>query len=280
MDLNTRRHTRGKAKPSWHEAPMIPEERWLLETLRPLGDAERAVWSKAYMKSALDFLGCSNAQVHAAARTLCRERPLDRARLLQVVDALFASRCWEVRQAAVDVLDRKQKLLTAQDLPFVIALVRRGACWAFVDHLACHVAGGVLERAPEHLGVLDVWAADPDFWVRRTALLAQERTLKRGGGDFERFARLATPMLEEKEFFIRKAIGWVLRETSKKRPELVRRYLEAHVDRVSGLTLREAMKHLPFAQQQALLSGRSAATTPARGPGAAPRRPAGRAART
>ncbi|MBX7102256.1 MAG: DNA alkylation repair protein [Myxococcaceae bacterium] len=259
---------------------MIPEERWLLDTLRPLGDGERAVWSKAYMKSALDFLGCSNADVHAAARTLCRERPFDRARLLAVVDALFASRCWEVRQAAVDVLDRQQKLLTPGDLPFVIALVRRGACWAFVDHLACHVAGGVLERHPERLGVLDRWATDDDFWVRRTALLAQERALKRGGGDFERFARLATPMLGEKEFFIRKAIGWVLRETSKKRPELVRRYLEANAGRMSGLTLREGLKHLPRAEQQALLSGRSAATTAAKGPGGASRRPAGRARRT
>jgi len=58
---------------------------------------------------------------------------------------------------------------------------------------------------------------DDDFWLRRSAMLGLLRPLRAGGGDFERFARYADAMLEEKEFFVRKAIGWVLREVAKRR---------------------------------------------------------------
>ena len=100
-------------------------------------------------------------------------------------------------------------------------------------------------RAPDAPPRLRTWARDRDFWVRRTALLAQLRALRHGGGDFALFAEIAAPMLEEREFFIRKAIGWVLREVSKKRPELVRDFLAEHGARASGLTRREASKYLP-----------------------------------
>ena len=72
--------------------------------------------------------------------------------------------------------------------------------------------------------------------------------LRRGEGDFERFSRYADSMLEEKEFFVRKAIGWVLRETGKKRPDMVYDWVLRRAGRVSGVTLREAVK--PLSQQQ------------------------------
>ena len=75
-------------------------------------------------------------------------------------------------------------------------------------------------------------------------MLALLGPLRRGEGDFERFGRYADAMLDEKEFFIRKAIGWVLRETSKKRPDLVYEWIAPRTDRASGVTLREALKYL------------------------------------
>jgi 3-methyladenine DNA glycosylase AlkD len=76
-------------------------------------------------------------------------------------------------------------------------------------------------------------------------MLALLVPLRRGGGDFERFARYADAMLEDREFFIRKAIGWVAREVSKKRPALVAEWLAPRMHRASGVTLREARKYLP-----------------------------------
>jgi 3-methyladenine DNA glycosylase AlkD len=101
------------------------------------------------------------------------------------------------------------------------------------------------------------WAGDEDFWVRRTALLAQLDELRAGGGDFALFGELAVPMLGEKEFFIRKAIGWILRDTSKRRPELVRDFVAEHGGAMSGLTFREATRRLPDKMRKQLAAVQS-----------------------
>ncbi|MFL5264593.1 MAG: DNA alkylation repair protein [Anaeromyxobacteraceae bacterium] len=87
------------------------------------------------------------------------------------------------------------------------------------------MAGAVVERHPAAAAALDRWAEDPDFWIRRAALLAEFIPLREGRGDFARFARHADGMLADPEFFIRKAIGWVLRDTAKHDPEPVVRWL-------------------------------------------------------
>ncbi len=83
-------------------------------------------------------------------------------------------------------------------------------------------------------------------------MLALLVPLRRGDGDFDRFARYADAKLEEREFFIRKAIGWVLRDTSRIRPDLVYGWLLPRAAWASGVTLREAVKHLTHDQQVAV----------------------------
>lgn len=118
--------------------------------------------------------------------------------------------------------------------------------WALLDELAVRVVGSVIERFPAESGpLLDRWAEDPgSFWVRRAALLALLDPLRSGAGDFDRFGRYADAMLGDPEFFIRKAIGWVLRDTAKRRPDLVRAWVEPRMGAMSGVTRREAMKYL------------------------------------
>ena len=91
--------------------------------------------------------------------------------------------------------------------------------------------------------VLDAWAGDADFWIRRASLLAELRPIRAGDG-IARFARRAESMLEEREFFIRKAIGWVLREAGKRDPSAVAAWLAPRAHRASGITMREAVKYL------------------------------------
>ena len=115
----------------------------------------------------------------------------------------------------------------------------------------------MVEREPETTAaVLERWSRDDDFWIRRASMLAQLPSLRAGGGDFEQFASFASRMAGEKEFFIRKAIGWVLRDVSKKRPDLVFGFLLDHVHEVSGLTLREGCKYLPEGQRETLSRAR------------------------
>jgi 3-methyladenine DNA glycosylase AlkD len=139
-------------------------------------------------------------------------------------------------------------------------MIRDSRTWAYVDDLAGTIAGDVVVRHPDALLRLDAWAVDPNFWIRRSAMLALIDAIKRGA-PFDRFAGYADSMLEEKEFFIRKAIGWVLRETSKRRPDEVYAWLLPRAARASGVTLREAVKYLSPAQRSAVLdaSGRKLA---------------------
>ena len=115
------------------------------------------------------------------------------------------------------------------------------------------MAAPLVERDPAITEpILRRWSTDDDFWIRRASMLAQLPALRAGGGDFELFASVASSMIGEKEFFIRKAIGWVLRDVSKKRPGLAFDFLLDHIDQVSGLTLREGSKYLPEQQRAEL----------------------------
>jgi 3-methyladenine DNA glycosylase AlkD len=150
-----------------------------------------------------------------------------------------------LRAAAVELLDLRGGILEPSDIAMIEQMLRESRTWALVDNMAASVVGPLVERFPELNDVLDAWAADEDFWIRRSALLALLKPLRAGRGDFARFGRYADGMLEETEFFIRKAIGWVLRDTSRKRPELVAAWVGPRTHRMSGVTIREAVKKLP-----------------------------------
>jgi len=201
--------------------------------------------AKAYLKSDWEFIGVRTPVFRRAIKAeLAAGPPLDRAALLATVSALWSDEVFELRAAAVELLSMHGALLLPRDLALVERLVRESHTWALVDGLAAHVAGSLVEKHPALAQRLDRWARDPDFWVRRSAMLALLLPLRRGGGDFERFSRYADAMLDEREFFIRKAIGWVLRDTSKKRPAMIAEWLAPRMHRASGVTLREALKHL------------------------------------
>lgn len=214
---------------------------------------KRAVGEKAYLKSDLTFIGTMMPEIREAATEFARGHPdLTRTDLRRIVDELWATDVFELRSCGIALLSRRVKLLEERDLPWLIGLVRRSQTWAHVDWLAAEVVAPVVGESRTALRRLSMWARDDYFWVRRTALLAQLPQLRREGGDFALFARLASGMLEEREFFIRKAIGWVLREVSKKRPRLVFEFLRDHRNEVSALTLREGAKYLPAAQRRSL----------------------------
>jgi 3-methyladenine DNA glycosylase AlkD len=224
--------------------------------LRALGTPERAAQEKRYLKSDLEHLGVTVPAMRRVVVAFLRAHPdLDRDHATRLARALWKKPIHERRAAAIEMLELRKKQLRPEDIGLVEELLREAHGWALVDNLAASVAGDLVERFPEKLAaVLDRWAKDDDFWLRRSALLALLVPLRRGGGDFERFCRYADGMLEEKEFFIRKAIGWVLRDTAKKTPDRVVDWLLPRVARASGLTVREACKHLPGPDKQRILA--------------------------
>jgi 3-methyladenine DNA glycosylase AlkD len=228
--------------------------------LRKLGNHERAVGAKAYLKSDLEFIGITAPVLRKTVIAIERAAPLATSKaLFAAVTELWATRVFELKAAAVELMMHRDELVTAANLPALKLLLGDSHTWALVDPISTIVLGAVYEREPVIAKTLDAWARDRDFWIRRAAMLAHLKALRRGAGDFARFARYADAMLDEREFFIRKAIGWVLRETSKKRPALVADWLEPRMSRASGVTIREALKYLPTARQRALLKARASA---------------------
>ena len=225
----------------------------VLEAMLPLADATRAVQEKRYLKSDLDFLGVGVPGVRKVVTDAARSYDgLGRDSALAWARALWREPVHERRMAAIEVLRRYVRTLRAADLRLVEAWVREAHGWAYVDSLAGDIAGPVALDHPSAWPLIDAWAADGDFWVRRSALLTLLPGIRRGGLDHARFERYATPMLAEKEFFIRKAIGWVLREASKKDPAYVAAWTQGHLDQMSGVTFREAVRRLPAAQAASL----------------------------
>jgi 3-methyladenine DNA glycosylase AlkD len=178
---------------------------------------------------------------------------VDREVLLELVQTLWERPVYDLKAVAVALLERRTRELLTDDLDLAENLLRRSHTWALVDWICTKVAAPLVERDPGSASVvLERWSQDEDFWLRRASMLAQLPALRAGGGDFGLFASFATRMVGEKEFFIRKAIGWVLRDVSKKRPQLSYEFLAQHFDEVSGLTLREGSKYLASEDQEAL----------------------------
>ena len=226
----------------------------LTDELRAVGNPDRAVQERAYLKSELEFFGESVWDIRRVAKAFVGGAPaMGHDQLAALVEALWAQPVFERRMASVVLLELHPKLLGPADLPLIERLLRESLTWALVDALSTDVIGGILTRSPdEATPVLDRWATDSDFWVRRASLLAMLQPLRKGS-DLGPFLRRADAMLDEKEFFIRKAIGWVLREVGKRRPEEVMAWLAPRTHRASGVTMREAVKYLPAADSHRLM---------------------------
>ena len=221
--------------------------------LRAESDPVRAAAEQRYLKSDLEFFGCRVPHIRRATQAVVRRQAgLTRPQLLTEAAALWGRPVFELRLAAIEALAAAEQLLEAQDLGSLEGMLRESRTWALLDALATGTLARLVERFPRLAAELDRLAEDQDFWIRRSAMLALLPAIRRGGGDLERFAGYADQMLEEREFFIRKAIGWVLREASKKRPDLVYQWLLPRVGRASGVTLREAVKYLSPEQRGAL----------------------------
>ncbi|HEY0934235.1 MAG TPA: DNA alkylation repair protein, partial [Trebonia sp.] len=175
----------------------------LTEQLRSLGTAERAAQEKRYLKSDLEFIGVTVPDLRRAVRAAVREhlagsgRPglrLGRETALPWALALWREPVHERRTAAVEILRLGVLSLTAADLPVLERLIRESCTWAYVDELAGNITGTVAQHDPSSWDRVDAWAADGDFWVRRSALLALLPGIRAGRPDRDRFTRYADPM--------------------------------------------------------------------------------------
>jgi len=211
--------------------------------LGPLAEAGRAAGMKAYMRGQFDYLGIGTPERRAALKPLhLAYRPESAEELRAGAEALWALKEREYQYAAVGLLDRNRDLLELADVEWVLELVRTKPWWDTVDALVKVVGAVVRREGAKGRRRMDRALADEDFWVRRIALLHQlgwrEET------DTERLFGYARKLGHEKEFFIRKAIGWALRDYAWHDWRAVERFLAEHGDELAPLSVREAGKNL------------------------------------
>jgi len=216
------------------------------------GDPERAARQQAYMKSELPYVGLAAPELRALVKPLLVEhRFIDRGSWEAGVLELWEDATHREEWYAAVALLRHRAYRTWVDpelLPLLEHLVRTGAWWDVVDEIASHLVGQVLlDHRPPVTPVMDAWSVDADsLWVRRTAMLAQLR--HREATDTDLLERVLVANLDDtaygREFFIRKALGWSLREHARTDAAWVETFVSTHADRLSGLSRREALKHL------------------------------------
>lgn len=207
-------------------------------TLRGLADPERAVPMRAYMKEVAPFLGIPKPQREAAMKVFGLP-PVDKT--VASCRELYALPEREFHYIATWVLRKHAPKLPPEALTDLKWFVQTHSWWDTVDELTKAV-GGVIRTHAFLAPTLEEWVHDDDFWVQRAAILHQlgfgDRT------DTERLFRLCLAQASNKEFFIRKAIGWALRDYAWTNPESVRAFVDQHRSEFSPLTIREALKNI------------------------------------
>jgi 3-methyladenine DNA glycosylase AlkD len=215
----------------------------LTATYAAAADPDRAVSMRAYMKDVAPFLGLATPVRRALSRTVLEGTP----RPEESDCAAIALRCWELPHReyhyfAVDYLRRHVGRCSSGFLRVARHLVSTVPWWDTVDALASHVVGGLVAADPRLTTDMDAWIVDDDLWVARTALLHQLRYKERT--DTERLFTYCLRQSGHSDFFIRKAIGWCLREYAKTDPEAVRGFLAREKGRFAPLSVREALKNI------------------------------------
>jgi len=216
----------------------------LLPRLAQVAIPEKAGAMAAYMKSSMPYLGVPSPSVRKTVRALAGEFPFTGVDQLRVtVEALWrGAGVREERYAAIMLTDVRAARGEMSLLPFYLEVVETGQWWDFVDSVAPRICELLQAHRAEMEPAIRGWSTAEDFWLRRSAIIAQLPA--KAATDTALLEDVIVPNLAEREFFIRKAIGWALRQHARTDPAWVLGFVARHRDQLSPLSTREALKHL------------------------------------
>jgi 3-methyladenine DNA glycosylase AlkD len=212
--------------------------------LRAAADPTRAPQMQAYMKSTMAYLGVPVPVVRKIARTEAASHPVaDLDQLISTAAELWRAAIYrEERYAATELTGLRIAVGRVEMLPLCQEMIVTGAWWDHVDAVS-HRIGAMLRADPDQmLPVIRSWSIEQNLWLRRSSIICQlgfkERT------DPKLLAEVIAANLADRDFFIRKGIGWALREYARTDPDWVRAFVAEHDAVISPLSRREALKHL------------------------------------
>jgi 3-methyladenine DNA glycosylase AlkD len=217
------------------------------DALVAVADPAKAGDMQAYMRSSMPFLGVQKpARTAALQPVLSAYRPQSRPGWERDVRAVWDTAEFREQRYAAIALSGVRPARDWQDVDTLVLyqhLISSGSWWDLVDEVATRRVGPILRADREAVApVVRTWASDDDRWLRRTAIICQ--VAGRGDVDQELLRQVIELNTGDRDFFIRKAIGWALRDHARHNPDWVRALLDELGDRLAPLSRREAAKHL------------------------------------
>ena len=212
--------------------------------LRAQADPERAPGMQAYMKSSMPYLGVQVPNVRRLTRAAAlRYPPADLEGLRQSAAAVWRNAEFrEERYAATELTGLRMATGRLELLGLWREMIVTGAWWDHVDAVAHRIGDLLAAHRDQITPLLRDWSRDPDRWLRRSSIICQLSLKSRT--DVSLLQEVITVNAADPEFFVRKAIGWALRDYARTDPDWVRSFVTDRADVLSPLSRREALKHL------------------------------------
>jgi 3-methyladenine DNA glycosylase AlkD len=207
-------------------------------------DPTVAAGMQKYLKTDMLFHGIKTPQRREISKAIFKQFPIkDLVEYIEVVCELWDGEHREEKYCAISLACRYKRYQVLEALPMYQMMIETGAWWDLVDGVAIELIGSLLRNYPVIMKkILKSWINDENIWIRRSAIISQVRFKKET--DSEMLFTFCREHLHETSFWIRKAIGWALREYSKSEPDRVRDFVKEFSERMSGLTRREAGKYI------------------------------------
>lgn len=202
---------------------------------------ENAKAMKAYLKDNFEFLGVKTPLRKQLSKEFLKEKSKEVFIDEALVKELWANEYREIQYIAIEYLIKQKKKLQREHIALIKDLIITKSWWDSVDLIASHLAGELGRKYPELIEEYFLpWSESENLWLRRTAILYQLKYKENTNADI--LKQVIKVNLHHEEFFIRKAIGWSLREYSKSNPEWVREFIANN--KLSKLSEKEASKYL------------------------------------
>ena len=218
----------------------------IIRTYQEHANPELAKGMKAYMRDQFDFFGIKSPVRRELSRPFFKEiKQLSRHEVFALTKKLWKQPERELHYTAQELFDKMAKKIITEksDIKFLEYLVLHNSWWDTVDFVAPRLMKIYFEKFPEERNKkIDEWITSDNIWLKRSALLIHLKMKDKVDLPymFETILRLN----HTKEFFINKAIGWILREHSKKRKAEIQEFVDKHGGELSNLSIREGTKYL------------------------------------
>jgi len=223
-------------------APLHPYLRPLRELFAAHADPAIAAGQKAYMKDRFAFFGIKTTERRSIIRSFLKDHGRPSVEdLPAIIRSAYAQPQREFHYTAMELFTQAGKKLDHVALPLAEEMILQNSWWDTVDHIAVHGVGAILQRQPELITpTIDRYIKSGELWLQRTALIFQLQYKE--NTDRKLLFSTIEELAHHKDVFIRKGIGWALRQYARTDPEAVAAFVRSH--RLSPLSVREATKHI------------------------------------